>query len=618
MALVGSIAAIGTGGFDLVLPWGFQLGSLHLKMDPLSGYFGLVISLVSGLAAVYGGQYMGMYAKKKQLGLSWSLFLILIASMMLVITAWDGVLFLIAWEIMSVSSFFLVIFESERPAVLKAGWIYLVATHLGTACLLVMFMIMGNNHSYDFNAVQVSGTAVTLIFILAIIGFGTKAGFLPFHVWLPEAHPAAPSHVSAVMSAAMIKTGIYGIVRICILLGPPKASWGWTLILSGVVTGIFGVLCALAQHDLKRLLAYHSVENIGIITIGLGLGFLGLSTGHPTIGVLGISGGILHVLNHAIFKSLLFLGAGSVLHSTHTLAMEKMGGLMKRMPVTGTCFVVGSAAICALPPLNGFISEFLIYFGSFSSLYGSKGTFNVLAASIVIVALALIGGLALACFSKAAGIVFLGEPRSIDAENAHESGIFMKIPMIILAGSCLLIGVFSPFVIQFFQPVFETITGHQPTGFTALQMAAMPLAMISKIGLGILGLIFLLAVFRRYLLKNRQIQETCTWDCGYAAPTPRMQYTASSFADPITRMFSTVTLSEKRLLSDTGLFPAFLSIKTHAKDIFMERLFWPIFSAIELTALKLHFLQRGYNQLYIFYIVVTLLVLLFWVLWPKG
>jgi len=614
LAMAASIDAIRTGGFELVLPWHFQMGLLHLKMDPLSGYFGLVICLVSGLAAIYGGQYMAAYTKKKQLGVSWSLYLILTASMMLVITAWNGVLFLIAWEIMSVSSFFLVIFESEKPRVLKAGWIYLVATHLGTALLLVMFMILGKNNSYDFNLVQVSATAVTPIFILAIIGFGTKAGFLPFHVWLPEAHPEAPSHVSAVMSAAMIKTGIYGIIRICIFLGPPRASWGWTLIIAGALTGIFGVLSALAQHNLKRLLAYSSVENIGIISIGLGLGFLGLSTGHPIIGALGISGGILHVMNHAVFKSILFLGAGSVLHSIHTPAIEKMGGLMKRMPITGTTFLIASAAICALPPFNGFISEFLIYFGAFSFLYASKGTFSVLASIIVIVSLALIGGLALACFSKAAGIVFLGEPRSFEAKNAHESGIFMRIPMIILAGCCLLIGVFSPYVINFLHPVFETITGHQPIGFTALESAAIPLVMISKTALIIVMVLFLLAALRWYLLKDKTIQETGTWDCGYAAPTSRMQYTASSFAAPITGMFGAVLGSGKELKMDTGLFPIFLSIKTHSKDIFLYLLYRPLFYGIEWAALRLHFLQRGYNQLYIFYIVITLISLLLWVL----
>ncbi|ACN16955.1 HyfB [Desulforapulum autotrophicum HRM2] len=613
MAMAASIDAITRDGFDLVLPWKFLLGSLHLRMDPLSGFFGLVICLVSGFSAIYGARYMDAYAGKKHLGIAWSLYLILTASMMLVITAWNGVLFLIAWEIMSVSSFLLVIFEFQRPGVLKAGWIYLVATHLGTALLLVMFMVMGKNNAYDFNLVQASSTGASLVFILAVIGFGTKAGLLPFHVWLPEAHPAAPSHVSAVMSAAMIKTGIYGIIRICMLIGPPKASWGWTLIIIGAMTGIFGVMSALAQQDIKRLLAYSSVENMGIICIGLGLGFLALSTGHPFIGALGISGGMLHVLNHALFKSLLFFGAGSVLHSTHTRDMEKMGGLMKSMPVTGTTFVIASAAVCALPPLNGFISEFLIYFGAFSSLYASKGTFSVLAGILVIVSLALIGGLALACFSKAAGIVFSGHPRSSEARDAHESPLAMGIPMIVLAGLCLLVGIFSPLVIDFFQPVFETVINSLgSTGFARLKSAAIPLTMISRAGLIILATILLLAGLRRYLLKNRTIHTTGTWDCGYTAPTARMQYTASSFADPITGMFGAILGSRKDLKADTSLFPIFLSIKTRSTDLFMYLLYRPVFHAIAWVALRFHFLQRGYNQLYILYIVITLLVLLLW------
>jgi NADH:ubiquinone oxidoreductase subunit 5 (subunit L)/multisubunit Na+/H+ antiporter MnhA subunit len=415
------------------------------------------------------------------------------------------------------------------------------------------------------------------------------------------------------MSAAMIKTGIYGILRISMLMGPPKASWGWALIIAGAVTGIFGVVSALAQQDLKRLLAYSSVENMGIICIGLGLGFLALGTGHPVIGALGISGGLLHVMNHALFKSLLFFGAGSVLHATHTRDMERMGGLMKSMPVTGTTFVIASAAVCALPPLNGFISEFLIYFGAFSSLYAGKGTFSVLASILVIVSLALIGGLALACFSKAAGIVFSGEPRSSQANEAHESALAMGIPMIVLAGLCLLVGLFSPLVIDFFQPVFETVlNGLGSTPFIRLESAAIPLTMISRAGLIILAVILLLAGLRRYLLKKRTVHTTGTWDCGYAAPPARMQYTASSFAEPITSMFSTALGSRKNLKADPSLFPVFLSIKPRSTDLFMFLVYRPIFHAIEWVALRLHFLQRGYNQLYILYIVVTLLVLLLW------
>jgi len=615
LAFVSGVYAVLGEGFDFILPWGLTLGALHLKMDPLSGFFAMVIALVCGLSAMYGKSYLAVYTNKKHLGWCWSFFLLLMFGMMLVITAWDGVLFLIAWEIMSVSSFFLVIFESERPGVLKAGWTYLVATHLGTACLMVMFMLLGSSHSYDFNVVHVSGALATPVFILAFIGFGTKAGFLPFHVWLPEAHPAAPSHVSAVMSAAMIKTGIYGILRICILVGPVRASWGWTLIISGALTGVFGVLCALSQHDLKRLLAYSSVENIGIITIGIGLGFLGLATGHPVIGLLGISGGILHVMNHAIFKSLLFFGAGAVRHATHTLDMEKMGGLMKQMPVTGTTFIIASAAVCALPPFNGFISEFLIYFASFSSLYNTKGTFSVLASVTVIVALALIGALALACFTKAVGIVFLGEPRTTGVQNAKEAGWMMKMPMVILSGLCLFIGLFSSQVILFMDPVFKTIMAESPFVAVSLKSAVFPLTMISRVGAGLILAVFVLAFVKNKVLKSRIVEKDSTWGCGYSRPTARIQYTASSFADPIVSMFDSILCPEKKITADPGLFPTNFMLETHPKDIFMHRVYRPVFSLIEYCALKLHWLQRGYNQLYILYIVITMLVLLFWILW---
>ncbi len=615
LTLAAGFDAIRTGGFDLISPWNYQLGAVHLKMDPLSGYFAMVIAIVCGLAALYGRDYLKPYAGKKHLGISWSMFLLLSASMMLVITAWNGVLFLVAWEIMSISSFFLVIFESHRPGVLSAGWTYLVATHLGTAFLMVMFMVLGENHCYDFNVIHISGPMPTVIFILAVIGFGTKAGFLPFHVWLPEAHPAAPSHVSAVMSAAMIKTGIYGILRMSILMGPFQASWGWTLIITGALTGIFGVLSALSQQDLKRLLAYSSVENMGIITIGLGLGFLGFATHHPIIGLLGIAGGMLHIMNHALFKSLLFFGAGSVRHATHTLDMEKMGGLMRGMPITGSTFVIAAGAICALPPLNGFISEFLIYFGSFSSLYGSKGTFSVLAAVTVIIALALIGGLALACFTKAAGIVFSGNPRTLEAEQAKESGAFMTTAMVILAALCGCIGAFSPQVIHFLGPVFDTIVAGHPLEEASLAPAIVCLTMISRVGVGLILLVFVLGFLKRNWMRDKIVEKKSTWGCGYVAASPRIQYTASSFADPIVSMFETTLHPEKDLKTDQSLFPRAFSYKSRTKDIFMYHVYRPLFSIVETVALNLHWLQRGYNQLYVLYIVVTLLALLFWMLW---
>ncbi|HPT00812.1 MAG TPA: proton-conducting transporter membrane subunit, partial [Candidatus Aminicenantes bacterium] len=353
----------------LELPWSLPFGSLTMRLDPLSALFALTILVVSALAALYGIGYFSPIPKRGNLSLYWFNFSTLVVSMLVVITARNGLLFLLAWELMSLSSFFLVLFEKDDAMVRRAGWTYLIATHIGTAFLLVFFLLLGarSGGTLEFGAfkgsVLLPGTA-GVAFLLALVGFGTKAGFMPLHVWLPEAHPAAPSNVSALMSGVMIKTGIYGLVRSLTFLGTPAPWWGWVLLAVGAFSGILGVLFALAQHDLKRLLAYHSVENIGIIALGIGLGVFGLSCHNPLLIYLGFAGGLFHVVNHALFKSLLFLGAGSVLHSAGTREIDILGGLLKRMPTTGTTFLIGSVAICGLPPLNGFASEFMIYLAS--------------------------------------------------------------------------------------------------------------------------------------------------------------------------------------------------------------------------------------------------------------
>ncbi|MBU0678281.1 MAG: hypothetical protein KJ626_09180 [Verrucomicrobia bacterium] len=363
---------IGAAPISLRLPWLIPLGSLSLEMDALSAVFAVPILLITALAAVYGAEYLRPYEGKKETSASWFFFNMLTASMLLVVLARNALLFLLAWEIMSLASFFLVMFEHEKESVQRAGWVYLIATHIGTAFILVLFVLLGRQSGtldfVGFSLTQAAPALAATIFILATIGFGTKAGFIPVHVWLPEAHPAAPSHVSAVMSGVMIKTGVYGLVRVLTFLGTPPYWFGWTLVGVGAVSGILGVLFALAQHDLKRLLAYSSVENIGIIALGLGIGLLGVSCDSPIMATLGFAGALLHVINHAIFKSLLFLGAGSVLHACGTRDMNRLGGLLRRMRVTGLIILVGSAAICGLPPLNGFVSEFMIYFGALTGL----------------------------------------------------------------------------------------------------------------------------------------------------------------------------------------------------------------------------------------------------------
>ena len=456
-AVIGSLLAAGVSGWvlfagqeiDLVLPWSFPLGSFHIGIDALTAIFILPVAVISALAAVYGRTYLHGAAEEKDLSYSWGLFNLFVASMFLVLMARNGFLFLAAWEIMSLSSFFLMLYDHHQPEVGRAGWIYFIAAHIGVAFLLVMFVLLDSSGTMEFDQFSVDGRYASIVFVLGLIGFGSKAGIVPLHVWLPEAHPVAPSHVSAVMSGVMIKLGIYGILRMLLFLGDPNPWWGWSLVAVGAVSGILGVLFALAQHDLKRLLAYHSVENIGIIFLGLGIGVIGIASGNAIMATMGLCGGLLHVLNHAVFKSLLFMGAGAVQHATGTLQLDRLGGLLKRMPVTGVSFLVGSIAISALPPLNGFVSEFFIYYASLSGVSGSEQPWAGVA---VLASLAVIGGLAAACFCKACGVTFLGEPRSEAVAGAHEAEKGMLVPMIILAGLCLAMGLSGVWLLKLVLP----------------------------------------------------------------------------------------------------------------------------------------------------------------------
>ena len=594
------------------LAWEMPYGSFFLKLDPLAAFFLLPILFLSGLAAIYGREYMMAYRKKKWLGLSWFFSNVLIASMAFVCLAHNAILFLISWEVMALSSFFLVAFEYEKEEVRKSSWIYMVASYLGTACLLPMFLILGSSTNildFDLFNRSLSPLALNICFILALIGFGTKAGIMPFHVWLPVAHPAAPSPVSAIMSGVMIKTGIYGLIRTLTFLGVPPLWWGYLLLALGIVSGVLGVLFALAQHDLKRLLAYHSVENIGIILIGFGVGMIGWSSGMPIVAALGFAGGLLHVVNHALFKGLLFLGAGSVFHSTHNLEIDHLGGLIKKMPYTGIVFLIGAVAISGLPPLNGFVSEFVIYSASFSGaiLMNPYSSLSLIGA---IAGLALIGGLAAACFTKAFGIVFLGEPRSQDAQNAHESSPWMTIPMMILAAACIIIGLLGAAIILVISPVLGVVLGNPHTG--EIRIAANYLLYVT-FG-SIVFIIFLLAIagLRRLLLSKRKVSESGTWDCGYVAPTARMQYTASSFAQPITNLFEFFLRTKKKMTMSDSYFPTTANFATHTADVSREGIYNPIFKAIDNFFQRMRVVQEGRIHIYVLYVVVTLLILLFW------
>lgn len=629
-AALGFLGAIGSlicnGKAQLCLPWSIPCGSFKIEIDMLSGFFLVPIFGLSALAAIYGYEYLQSAQSRKNLGLAWFCFNLLTASMALVVVARNILLFLTAWEIMTLASFFLVVFEHDRAEVRRAGWTYFVASHLGTAFVLVMFLLLGREiGSLDFDiAPKQALSSVTLnwLFVLALIGFGTKAGFAPFHVWLPEAHPAAPSHVSALMSGVMIKTGIYGIVRMLFLLGMPPAWWGWALVVIGVTSGVYGVVCALSQHDIKRLLAYHSVENIGIIALGLGVGVLGVSYARPVTAFLGFAGALLHVLNHALFKGLLFLGAGAVAHASDTREIDVLGGLWKRMPWTGASFLIGAAAICGLPPLNGFISEFLIFLGAFEDLeYLRPDEAGPLL--VVLGGLGLIGGLAAACFAKVFGMVFLGQPRSQAALLARDPGPAMRWPMAVLAGACVLIGVLGPLLIlkpmlalAAEWPAFEAVKFASRTQWDRLLRFDGWLApcflSITSVELLLIAIALGLAKWRKKLLLGRSVQSMVTWDCGYAQPTARMQYTASSFAQPLTEFFRPLLGMRRETQLPEGLFPKRASFGSHTTDIFLEHLANPAFTGIAWCLGQLRGLQSGRVQVYVLYIALALFLLLAW------
>jgi hydrogenase-4 component B len=630
-AIVGCIPAIqvlsGGATEQFHFGWPVPYGEFFIELDPLSAWFLLPTLLLSALCAIYGVGYLRGWEKRRALGPIWFFYGLLVLGMVLVLLARNAVLFLVAWELMALASFFLVTFEHERESVREAGWIYFVATHLGTAFLIAFFLLLARETgSMDFDVwakqgIHTQGLA-SVLFLLAVIGFGTKAGFMPLHVWLPEAHPAAPSHVSALMSGVMIKTGIYGLIRAFTFLGMPAYAeatagrpplwWGWVLIAIGLTSGVLGVLFALAQHDLKRLLAYHSVENIGIIALGLGVGLLGMSTGSSMLIVLGFGGALLHVVNHALFKGLLFLGAGAVLLGTGTLEIDHLGGLLKRMRWTAATFLIGAVAISGLPPLNGFVSEFLIFFGAFkgSALFSGAVAASLLA---LIAGLALIGGLAVACFTKAFGIVFLGEPRSEHVSHAHEVSWIMRLPMLALAAGCVLIGLLAPVVVGSLQAVLASLTDLNPAAVSIdLAAAASPLKFV-VIGAGAFLLLLLaLGLLRRGLLAGRRVEQSATWGCGYAQPTPRMQYTASSFAQPLMDLFRPLLGTRKRVLKPQGIFPPEAALETITPDISHEEMYRPMFRRVNEWLSQVRWLQQGKVQLYVLYIAVTLIVLLVW------
>jgi hydrogenase-4 component B len=584
--------------------------SVSLEIDAVSAFFLVPILVVTALASIYGLEYWRHSEHPENARRVGLFFGLLTGAMTLLVVAHDGLMFLLAWEIMAVSAFVLVASEDHIPETRRAAWLYIATSHFATLCLFGVFALLyAMNGSFELSPLRDGGSRMGLaLAMLALMGFGAKAGIMPLHFWLPSAHAQAPSHVSAVMSGVLIKMGIYGLVRIAMLFPASPLSWGYVLLALGVISAVLGVAFAVGQHDIKRLLAYHSIENIGIIVMGLGLAMIGRAVHEPLWVLLGICGAALHVWNHALFKSLLFLGAGSVVHAVGTREIDVMGGLSKRMPLTANCFLLGAVAICGLPPLNGFISELFIYLGLFHTLDRSAPV-AAHAAAFAAPALALVGGLAVACFVKVYGIVFLGAPRTEIANHAHEAGRAMTAPMLILAACCIAIGV-APLAVAPFLDRMARTWGGVEMGGAALAEAA-PLAEISIAAVLLIGLL----VAGSWVLALRGVRtapRSVTWDCGYAAPSPRMQYTSSSFAQMLVRLFGWALQPSVHAPKIEQLFPEDAKFQSHVDDTVLEKAVWPGTRGLVWLFSWARYLQQGSLQAYLMYIVLIIVALLLW------
>jgi hydrogenase-4 component B len=587
-----------------VLPW----GAFAVAVDPISAIFLGPVFVVPALGSIYGLGYWKQSEHQENGRWLGFFFGLLAGSMALVCIARDGVLFLMAWEIMALAAYFALVTEDANPQVRQVAWVYFIATHVGTLCLFALFALWRHiTGSFALEPAQaIPQQLAGVLFVLALIGFGLKAGLMPLHVWLPGAHANAPSHLSAVMSAVLLKTGIYGIVRVTALLPAPDAWCGALLLIAGAITGIAGIAFALGQHDIKRLLAYSSIENIGIIAIGIGLALLGRTFSRPEWILLGLGGALLHVWNHALFKSMLFLNAGSIIHAVHTRDMNHLGGLARRMPRTAALFVVGAIAICALPPLNGFASEWLIYLGLFRTLdLTGPASFAAVAA----VALATIGALAVACFIKLLATVLLGSPRTDATDHAHDPPASMTAPMLFLAAVCVLLGLFPLITAPLLQRAAQTWVGSaQPIDLPLAAIA--PLSWLTTLGLTLFAIVGAVWLLLRLLPRAHVIEETGTWDCGYAQPTARMQYTGSSFAQSLVNLLSWLLWPRRIRSAVDGLFAGESRHRTDTPDLVLDRGLIPAASMLLSMLPWVRRLQQGRVHTYLLY-VLAIVVLLF-------
>ncbi len=610
--------------FSLTLS-GSQILNVGFFVDKLSAFFILAISITAFSVSIYSTGYVREYFGKKNIGYLCLLYNIFILSMLLVVSANNAVMFLIVWELMSVISYLLVIFEHEKPETRKAGFIYIVMTHIGTGFIILSFLIMaGSVGSFGFETFRTASMTPYLkdmAFLFALVGFGTKAGIVPLHIWLPYAHPAAPSNVSALMSGVMIKTAIYMLIRVSFdFLGGGAWWWGALLLVIASVSALVGVMYALMEHDMKRLLAFHSVENIGIILIGVGVSMIFMSSGHPDLAAFGLIAALYHTINHAVFKSLLFMGAGSVIYSTHTKNIEEYGGLIKRMPWTAFFFLVGAISISALPPFNGFVSEWLTLQAQLLSINLSD---NIIKIAVLFsgAGLALTGALAAACFVKAFGISFLALPRSAHSEHAKEVPTTMLAGMALLSLMCIVLGILPFYVVGILDSVSAPLVGTSIAsrisfGLSIGTISSFP-ASISTIWIALLVFVVLPLPVIIYMLTSRtNTVKYETWGCGQPVSTARNEYTATAFSKPVRMWLGGIFRPHREIqtaYSDSPFFKDRVVFESEIEPVFERFLYRPVTWVVLTVSGLFRVIQTGYIQTYLLYILVTLVIALIFV-----
>lgn len=606
-----AVKALLGNNLDITMSGTLLFGSVPLRIDALSGWFILIINFTLITGALYGFNYMKRYRERKsEISMHCIAFMFVQFSLLGICSVQNGFIFLLLWELMALSVFILVIFEHEKPDTIKAGINYIVQSHVSIVFIMLGFIFVAyKTGSYSFDAVAdfsklQSPLAGTALFLCFFVGFAIKAGFVPFHTWLPYAHPAAPTHVSGIMSGVVIKIGIYGILRMLLLIKTDYTTIGYIILIISTFTGIYGVMLATIQHNLKKLLAYHSIENIGIIGMGIGLGCIGLGATNKWMAILGFSGALLHTLNHSLFKSLLFYSAGNVYQATRTVNIERLGGILKKMPQTALLFLIAAIAICGLPPLNGFISEFLIFGGLYNWVF-SANLISLIMIVFAIGGLVLIGGLALLCFTKAFSIVFLGNPRSEESDDISERGFWQLLPMYLAAVVMVTIGLFPSIFLDALQRPVNLFTHNTVFNLNLLKVGSIDsLQIINWLFFAFIVFVIIVIGVRNYVTRKKIIETRPTWVCGYGFTGKGFQYTANSFVRSYSKLAKPVLDIEKKDVEITEVFPVEKHYETDTYDK-IERVFIdkPLKMLNRISDIFL-FLQNGHLQRYILYGII--------------